>query len=567
MSIDQITLDILWSRLISTVNEQAAALMRSSFTSIVREAGDLSAGVFDRRGRMLAQAVTGTPGHINSMATGMIHFLETFPVDTLVPGDILITNDPWKTASQLNDITVATPVFRGQRPVAFFANCCHALDIGGRGLSADSRSVFEEGLFIPVMKLRHAGQDVPGLLDLIAANVRTPEEVLGDLHSQIIGNEVGARQLLRFMDEFALEDLEALADEIVDRSEAAMRARIAAVPDGTYQHELTIDGFDEPITIRAAVRVEGDALEVDFAGSSDAVPLGVNVTLNYTRAYTTYGIKCAISPDIPNNEGSFRPVRVTAPDGSLLNARHPSAVGGRHLVGHFLPSAVMGALADALPDRVMAPGFDGLWDTHISGTERGTGRHFSFTWFASGGTGAMSGKDGFSATAYPSGIAGVPVEVMESLAPLVLHRRELRTDSGGPGTWRGGLGQAMDIEVLTDHPYLFSGLYERVRHPAPGLHGGEPGAAGHLSTNNGEPLEPKLTRTLRPDTIVSIEIPGGGGFGDALARDAGAVARDVRAGYVSAGMAERGYGVVIDPVTGVVDTARTAALRQQRDDA
>lgn len=563
MSIDQITLDILWSRLISTVNEQAAALMRSSFTSIVREAGDLSAGVFDRRGRMLAQAVTGTPGHINSMATGMVHFLERFPVDMLSPGDILITNDPWKTCSQLNDITIATPVFRGGRVVAFFANCCHALDIGGRGLSADSRSVFEEGLFIPVMKLREAGRDVPGLLDLIAANVRTPEEVLGDLHSQIIGNEVGARQLLRFMDEFGLDDLESLADEIIGRSEAAMRARIAEVPDGTYRYELTIDGFDEPIRICASVHIEGDGLEVDFTGSSGAVPLGVNVTLNYTRAYTTYGIKCAISPDIPNNEGSFRPVRVTAPEGSLLNARHPSAVAGRHLVGHFLPSAIMGALADALPERVMAPGFDGLWDTHIAGVERGTGRHFSFTWFASGGTGAMAGKDGFSATAYPSGIAGVPVEVIETLAPLVLHRRELRADSGGAGTWRGGLGQAMEVEVLTDEPYLFSGLYERIRHPAPGLHGGEPGAPGRLSTSNGEPLAPKLTRTLPPDTIFSFDIPGGGGFGDPFTRDVEAVARDVRSGYVSAEAAERVYGVKVDPVAGAVDAARTAALRQR----
>jgi len=564
MSIDQITLDILWSRLISTVNEQAAALMRSSFTSIVREAGDLSAGVFDRRGRMLAQAVTGTPGHINSMATGMIHFLERFPVDTLAPGDILVTNDPWKTASQLNDITVATPVFHGGRVVALFANCCHALDIGGRGLSADSRSVFEEGLFIPVMKLREGGKDIPGLLDLIAANVRTPEEVLGDIHSQIIGNEVGVRQLLRFMEEFGLEDLESLADEIIERSETAMRARIAEVPDGTYRYELTIDGFDEPIVIRTAVTIEGDGLEVDFAGSSGAVPFGVNVTLNYTRAYTTYGIKCAISPDIPNNEGSFRPVRVTAPEGSLLNARHPSAVGGRHLVGHFLPSAIMGAFADALPDRVMAPGFDGLWDTHIAGVARATGQHFSFTWFASGGTGAMSGKDGFSATAYPSGVAGVPVEVMETLAPIVLHRRELMTDSGGAGAWRGGLGQGMDVEVLTDEPFLFSGLYERIRHPAPGLNGGQPGAAGRLWTNNGETLEPKLTRTLPPGTVISIELPGGGGLGDPLARDPTAVASDLRDGYVSAMMAKREFGVVIDPATGAADPARTEALRQRR---
>jgi len=561
MAIDQITLDVLWSRLISTVNEQAAALIRSSFTSIVREAGDLSAGVFDRRGRMVAQAVTGTPGHINSMATGMIHFLEAFPVDTLKPGDVLVTNDPWKTASQLNDITIATPVFKNGKVVAFFANCCHALDIGGRGLSADSRSVFEEGLFIPVMKLVDEGRPVKAIFDLLAANVRTPEEVLGDIHSQMIGNEVGARQLLAFMDEFGLDDIEELSDEIIDRTERAMRERISALPDGEYSHALTIDGFDKPITINARIIVKGDTLTVDHAGSSGPVPLGVNVTLNYTRAYTTYGIKCAISPDVPNNEGSFRPIEVTAPEGSLLNARYPAAVGGRHLVGHFLPAAVMSALASALPERVMAPGCDGLWDTHVSGTDRRTGRHFSYTWFSSGGTGAMRDRDGMSATAYPSGIAGVPVEVIETLAPIVVRRRELRADSGGAGESRGGLGQTMEIEVLTDEPFLFSGLYERCTHPAPGVHGGKPGATGVLTASNGAKIRPKISDLFPADTVITLEMPGGGGFGNPLERAPEKVLEDVIAGYVTIDAARKDYGVVIDPTSLTVDEEQTAALR------
>lgn len=561
MTIDQITLDVLWSRLISTVNEQAAALIRSSFTSIVREAGDLSAGVFDRRGRMVAQAVTGTPGHINSMATGMIHFLDTFPVDTLKPGDVLVTNDPWKTASQLNDITIATPVFKNGKVVAFFANCCHALDIGGRGLSADSRSVFEEGLFIPVMKLVDEGRPVKPIFDILAANVRTPEEVLGDIHSQIIGNEVGCRQLLSFMDEFGLDDIETLSDEIIDRTERAMRERISALPDGEYAHALTIDGFDTPIVINARVIVSGDNLTVDFDGTSDAVPLGVNVTLNYTRAYTTYGIKCAISPDVPNNEGSFRPMTVTAPEGGLLNARYPAAVGGRHLVGHFLPAAVMSALSGALPDSVMAPGCDGLWDTHVSGTDRRTGKHFSYTWFSSGGTGAMHGRDGMSATAYPSGIAGVPVEVIESLAPIVVHRRELRANSGGAGINRGGLGQTMEIEVLTDDPFLFSGLYERCTHPAPGIHGGSPGATGVLTTNNGSKIKPKISDIFPADTVITLEMPGGGGFGNPLERTPRQVLDDVIAGYVTADVARADYGVVIDTTTLQVDEEQTRSLR------
>jgi N-methylhydantoinase B len=564
MALDQLTLDVMWSRLISAVNEQAAALMRSSFTSIVREAGDLSAGVFDRRGRMIAQAVTGTPGHINSMATGMTHVLARFPVDTLRAGDVLITNDPWKTASQLNDITVATPVFRDGRVVALFANCCHALDIGGRGLSADSRSVFEEGLFIPVTKLHDGGQPVDALYEMIRANVRTPDEVLGDLHSQVIGNEVGARQLLTFLDEFGLPDVEALGDEIVARTEAAMRARIRTLPDGRYPFTLTVDGFGDPIVIRTAVIVDGDALAVDFEGSSGAVSLGVNVCLNYTRAYTTYGLKCAIAPGVPNNEGSFRPIVVTAPEGSILNARHPAAVGGRHLVGHFLPSAVMGALAGVLPEDVMAPGYDGLWDTHIAGEERGTGRYFSFSWFSSGGTGALARQDGLSATAYPSGVAGVQVEVMETIAPMIIRRRELRADSGGPGTFRGGLGQTLEFEVRTDREFLFSGLYERVRHPAPGLRGGAPGAPGRLSASGDAELEPKISRLLPAGTAVTIELPGGGGYGPPAAREVARVVEDVREGYVSVDRARADYGVVIDPATLAVDVEATATSRKAR---
>lgn len=561
MAIDQITLDILWSRLIATTNDQAAALMRSSFTSIVREAGDLSAGVFDRRGRMIAQAVTGTPGHINSMATGMIHFLDRFPIDTLKPGDVLITNDPWKTASQLNDITIATPVFKGDRCIALFANCCHALDIGGRGLSADSRSVFEEGIFLPVMKLVDQGKPVEAIFELIRANVRTPEEVLGDIHSQIVGNEVGAKQLLSFIEEFELDDIEDLADEIVIRSEVAMRERIKALPDGLYSYELTIDGFENPLVLKAAIIVDGDALTVDFDGSPGQVALGVNVTLNYTAAYTTYGIKCALGGDIPNNEGSFLPVTIKAPDGTLLNAKYPAAIGGRHLVGHFLPSLVMGALANALPDNVMAPGFDGLWDTHLSGVNPKTGKHFSFTWFASGGTGALNSKDGFSATAYPSGIAGVPSEVMEALAPMVMHRRELRMDSGGPGRARGGLGQTMEIELLTDEPYLFSGLYERVKHAAPGLHGGAAGAAGNLFTNNQVELEPKISALVSADTVPVLEMPGGGGYGPAIERDPALVLEDVRDGYVSVESAERDYGVIIETEAWSVNEAATSRRR------
>ena len=565
MPIDQITLDILWSRLIATVNEQSAALIRTSFTAIVRDSGDLAAAVFDRRGRMVAQSVTGTPGHINPMATGMVHFLEKHPIDTLKPGDVLITNDPWMTASQINDLTIATPVFKNGRAIALFANCCHALDIGGRGLSADSRSVYEEGLYLPILKLVDAGRPVEPIFDIIRANVRTPDEVIGDIHSQMIANDVGAEQLLAFLDEFGLADIEELSDTIIDRTEAAMRRAIADIPDGDYRARMVIDGFDDaPITIAACVRIRGDDLEVDYTGSSRQVPLGVNVALNYTQGYTTYGIKCAISPEVPNNAGSFRPVRITAPEGSILNAVHPAAVGGRHLVGHFCPSTVMLALAEALPEKVQAPGFDGIWNSQLEGELGGDGHsRFAYIWFSAGGTGAMHGKDGLSAVAYPSGIAGFPAEVIEASSPVVMHKRELRPDSGGPGQWRGGLSQVMEYSVRTGKPFYLQSFYERTKHPAPGLHGGRPGVPGKLSASTGRQPVPKITSLVEPGAVVRIELPGGGGFGDPFRRDAAAVLADVRAGYVSPEAARRDYGVAVDIAHWTIDEVATKALRRQ----
>lgn len=545
--IDPITLDIMWGRLIAAVNEQAAALMRSSFTSIVRDAEDLSACVFDRRGRMVAQSVTGSPGHINSMATGMEHILKTFPIDTLKPGDVVITNDPWITVSQLHDITIATPVFHQGRAIALFASCCHALDIGGRGLTCDARSIFEEGLFLPIIKLHEAGQPVDAVYRIIASNVRTPDEVIGDIHAQITANEVGARQLKSFLEEFSLSDIENVSDEIISRTEKAMRAAIAALPNGQHQFEVLIDGFDKAIEVKTKVTIENDEVIVDYTGSSPVVDLGINVGFNYTVAYTTYGVKCAIAPGVPNNAGSFAPIRTIAPVGSILNAQHPAAVAGRHTVGHFLPSAIMGALSGILPDKVMAPGADSIWNTSLSGFDKRDDGFFSYTWFSVGGTGALKGLDGLSATSFPSGIAGVPVEIIEALAPLVVRERSLRADSGGAGENRGGLGQTMEFEVRTDKSFMFSGMYARCHYPAPGLYGGASGAIGSVSSSNGEDVRPKISHMLPPDTVITLSLPGGGGFGDARNRDREAILDDILDGYISPEVAERDYGFVQSP--------------------
>jgi N-methylhydantoinase B len=537
--IDPVTLEILWSRLIQVANEQAAALMRTSFTPIVREVGDLSAAVFDRRGLMLAQAVTGTPGHINSLATGMRHFLAAFPPDTLAPGDVLITNDPWKTSGQLNDLSVVTPVFKGEKLVGFFGNTCHAIDIGGRGVSADASEVFEEGLHIPMLKLYAAGKPNSDLLEVIAANVRAPREVLGDLHAQVAGNQVGADRLVAYLGEVGLPDLDSLGDEIIQRSESAMRQAIAAIPDGEYEHTCYTDGIDEPIRIHCRITVEGSRLAADFAGSSDQVERGMNVVLNYTTAYTNYAIKCAVCPDVPHNEGSFRPVDVVAPEGSIFNPRFPAAVAARQIAGHFIVHAVFGALEPVLRERVIAEGSGNIWLT----TVRGTGAdRFVAVFFAAGGTGARPTLDGLSTTAFPSGVATAPAEVIETTSPLVIRKKQYRRDSGGAGRFRGGLGQEIEVEVRTGEPYVVSSLSDRFWEPAHGYAGGRPGARAGFRSAGGSNRSPKLSLQQPAGVRFTLLLPGGGGFGDPRERGRDTVRKDVAEGLVSRRSARVDYG-------------------------
>ncbi|MGD9712555.1 MAG: hydantoinase B/oxoprolinase family protein [Thermomicrobiales bacterium] len=538
--IDPVRLEVMWNRLISVVNEQAAALMRTSFTSIVREAGDLSAGVFDARGNMIAQAVTGTPGHINAMATCIHHFLAVYPAESLRSGDVLVTNDPQKTSGHLHDFTVITPVFLQEQLVGFFGNTCHVLDIGGIGLSTDAHSIYEEGLFVPITKLYDAGRPNTELLKILAANVRTPEPVLGDIHAQAAGNDVGASRLVEFLNEFGLTSLEPLADEIIGRSEKAMRQAIATLPDGVYTNEVWSDGYEEPVHLNVTLTKGGDEIDVDWAGSSPESKRGINVVLNYTHAYSTYALKCALAPDVPNNEGSFRPVRVKAPERSILNALPPAAVGARHILGHFLPGAIFGALADVIPARIMAEGAANIWNLQFMGHGPGDDP-FSYVWFSCGGTGARATKDGLHATAFPSGISGVPAEVIEQLSPVVVHAREIRVGSGGAGQFRGGCGQRLVLGVRTKRPYTFSGLFDRLHHPAQGLAGGGHGAPGRILLSTGEVIQGKGSLELAPETLITLELPGGGGFGPVQKRAAVDVERDLRTGIISSDDARDDY--------------------------
>ena len=567
--IDPVMLEVIWSRLLSVTNEQQDTLIRTAFSTIVRESQDLACGMFDTRGRMIAQSITGTPGHINAMATSMRHFFAAYPPEKLAPGDVLITNDPWMTAGQINDITITTPVFKENRLVALFANTCHSADIGGRILSAEAREVYEEGLRIPVMKLMDRGAPNEVLLQIVRANVRQPDEVVGDFYAQMACNDVGARALREMMDEFGLESIDALAAEIVRRSEAAVRARIRALPQGEWRSETWSDGFEEPIVIRCSVRTAGDEIFIDFAGSSPQSTRGINVVLNYTHAYASFAVKAAICPDVPHNEGSFRPVHVTAPPGSILNALDPAPVASRQAVGHFVPSAIFAALAGALPGKLMAPGADPIWMS----VWRGDNPPFNLTVFQVGGTGARPNQDGLSATGFPSGVAGVPAEVIENLAPVVLRRRQLRPDSGGAGATRGGLGQITEFARRGSGRWQVSCIVDRCRYEAPGLLGGRAGAMGELYLESGERPNPKTLLDLQPGDVLHLNMPGGGGYGDPLDRNPERVRQDVVAGYVTPAAAAEQYGVVVRftgdpdslvrlPGDWVIDEASTAELRK-----
>jgi N-methylhydantoinase B len=520
---------VMWARLIAVVEEQAQTLMRTAFSPIVRECGDLSAGVFDLGGRMLAQAVTGTPGHVNSMAESVRHFTRRFPVETMEPGDIYITNDPWMGTGHLNDFVLTTPCFHRGRAVALFSCTSHLMDIGGIGFGPDATDVHMEGLYIPLLRLARGGVLDEGLMAMIRANTRLPVDTEGDVYSLAACNDVGCRRLMAMMEEFDLADLDALAEHVLERSREAVLREVARLPKGTWRSEMTVDGYDAPVTLAAAVTIHEEGIHVDYAGTSEASARGINVPLSYTTAYTVFGLACAIGADIPNNAGSLAPLTVSAPEGSILNAPKPRPVASRHVIGQMLPDVVFGALRHAVPDRVPAEGTSCLWNINV----RGEG--FSMAVTSNGGTGARPGSDGLSATAYPSGVKGTPVEIAEAITPLVFWRKELRPGSGGEGRTRGGHGQVIEIESRTGRPFELLAAFDRIDHPARGRDGGGDGAPGRVALASGARLRGKGFQTVEPGERLVIETPGGGGIGPASERDPKRVGADRAAGLAGDG--------------------------------
>ena len=544
-ALDTIHMQIMWNRLISVVEEQAQTLMRTAFSPIVRECGDLSAGVFDRRGRMLTQAVTGTPGHVNSMAEAVKHFIDHFPLEGMSEGDIYITNDPWMGTGHLNDFVLTTPAFHNGKLVGMLACTSHLTDIGGLGTGPDGTDVHMEGIYIPMLKLADRGVMNDTLLAMVRQNTRQPVETEGDVYSLAACNDIGCKRLVEMMGEFGLDDLEGISDFIYEHSHDAVMAEIAKLPKGTYRNSMTIDGFEEPLDLVASLTISDDAISVDYDGTSSKSRYGINVPMAYTTAYTCFGISCIVRPDVPNNAGSLAPLKVTAPEGSVLNAPYPAAVCSRHIIGQMLPDVVFGCLVQAVPDRVPAEGASALWNLTFRGeTDRGSNNAsiFAITAVTNGGTGARSTKDGLSATAYPSGVRGTPVEINETVAPLIFHRKEYRTDSAGAGATRGGLGQVIEITSAIDADMELLAAFDRVTFPARGRMGGDNGDAGSVTLASGMELAGKGTQMIEAGERVILHTPGGAGYGYAKNRDRKKVAADVADGLVTVEAARTVYG-------------------------
>ena len=545
MTLTQTKLDVMWNRLLAVVEEQGQALIRAAFSPIVRECGDISAGIFDFQGRMLAQAVTGTPGHINTMAEAVKTLRARFSVQQMRPGDIFVTNDPWIASGHLNDFLLMMPVFHQSQVIGFTACTSHLVDLGGLGMGPEGADIYDEGLLIPPCTLVSGGQVNSLLMDIVKANSREPIANEGDIYALIACCEAGATRLAQMMDEFGIADLNALSDHIIETSRNGTLLAIAALPKGTWHNQLTVDGYETPIDLHATLTIAEDHITVDFDGTAPCSSKGINVPLNYATAYTVFALRCLIGPDIPNNAGSLAPFHVTGPKGCILNAQPPAPVAMRHTLGQMTPDLVYGCLAQALPDAVPAEGASCMYDLPLrhaaEAVDRGDAQ-FALELVFNGGTGARPRLDGLSATAFPSGVWGSQIETSEAVAPLLFHRRELRRDSGGAGRFRGGLGQRIELSTDRDQDVMLFLSVERVLNPAKGRHGGQDGAPGRIRIGaDGHDLPSKGEFRIPAGEVLIFETPGGGGFGPPTSRKTDAVEKDVEAGLISARAATEIY--------------------------
>ena len=561
-ALDATTLTMWWNKLLAIVDEAQVTLLRTAFSRIVTEAWDFSCALFDTKGEMIAQGRHGLPAFLGCMAQALHDFQAAYPPETLQPGDSLITTDPWIGASQINDVFFVTPIFHRSRIVAYAMSVSHSPDVGGRLLSANSREVFEEGFRLPIMKLFKAGEPNEDLFRIIRLNVRVPDIVVGDLMAQLASNTIMARRLVEFLESKGLDDADALFSAVWERSDLAMRQAIAKIPPGTYRGEVETDGFDHPITLRCAITVKSDEIHVDCEGSSVQQEHGINCTKRWSFAEVAHACICVAHPSSPVNGATLKRVTYSVPEGTVINATYPAALGARALVAMYLQGMIFRTLAQAVPDRVIA---ETGTPPHLSaymGLGNG-GRRYVDIMFLNGGLGARPTMDGVSSIGWPANIAGIPVEVTENEKPLLFLAKELVTDSGGPGRQRGGLAAHLEVRSEARQPITVGVRLDRVHHPALGLHGGRPGGTAAV-TVNGKPVHAKKTIALAGGDVYAVRCAGGAGYGDPRERPPAAVLRDVRGGYVSTDVARNEYRVALNAAGDAIDAEATRRLREGR---
>ncbi|MBI4608774.1 MAG: hydantoinase B/oxoprolinase family protein [Candidatus Rokubacteria bacterium] len=566
--VDPITLGVIWGALHSIAVEIGTTVHRAAYSEQAREGQDFSVAVFDRQGRMVAQGPY-SPGHMGAMSFAVKNALAAHPVATLGPGDAILLNDPLLGSGHLPDFFITQPVFSDDKLVGFVVNIVHHTDVGGQRPGSQGVvgifDYYQEGLRIPPVKVWQRYAEQKGILDIIAANTRTPEKVLGDLRAQRSALRVGEVRLQELAARYGTDTLFAGMEEILDRTEATLRRAIREIPDGTYCFEDSLDDYGpgtDPLRVSVTVSVNGDAITVDYAGSSPQTPSGLNSYINYTRSYSYAAIKCLADPYGPMNEGALRPITVDAPRGSFLNPRPPAGGGPRAIICYRDFEAVIGALAPALPRRVVAAASHFANPT-FGGFDPKRNRRFVAYELVLSGTGGRAERDGCEALASAFNASNIPVEAQEASHPIIVERFELIRDSAGPGKYRGGCGVRRDMKFLAREG-KFTNLTERQRLAPYGLFGGRPGAKGRTVINPGpgeQAVHSKESREFAYGDVISFQQPGAGGFGDPLERDPAQVLEDILDDYVSIEQARDAYGVVIDPATLTLDLAATERLR------
>ena len=572
MQLDPVTIQILWNRLITIVDEAATGLMRTAYTPSVKEYHDFCCALFDTNAQMLSHSTVTTAGFLGIVPEVMRNFLKKHPPESLQPGDAIITNDPWIASGHLIDISIASPIFHRDRIVGYTLCIVHHLDMGGRMSTLESKDMYEEGLKIPILKLFEAGKVNETVFEFMRANIRVPDKVLGDVRAQLVANNVCTRGLKALLDEYDLDGLEELGAEVIHRTESSLRRKIAALPDGAYRNDVVlpkIPGCDDEIEVKTLVTVAGDEVIIDYSGSSGEVGAAINCSYNMTRSYTAYPIKLALDPHVPNNDGGLRPIKVIAPEGTVINSRPPAATWGRTMISHLFPEIVFAAMENIMPENILASnGGSPANEVYLHGRHP-DGRSFMAIAQHSGGFGASARYDGYSCLCFPNNTRNIPVEVTENEARMYYVRKELRTDSGGPGRNRGGVGQEVEFCILDGGTELardvessvrLSGRTEDGTFPVFGRRGGQNGRGSGMWAND-QPVDHGIYRRLAPDDRVRFVLSGGGGYGDPLEREPERVLADVEQGYVSIEQAEIDYGVVIDASLMTVNFAATAALR------